>query len=226
MHGQMIEFPSNSHQTPGYLVLPEGPGPFPGVVAIQEWWGLVGHIKSVADRLAAEGYAVLAPDLYHGQVASEPDEARKLSMALNRAQAIAEIQAAAGYLRGLEGANGKVGVVGWCMGGGLALSTAAASDTIDAAVCFYGRPLEANDTARLQTPVLGLYGELDGGIPVSIVNDFEKQLQTAGVPHAIHIYAGAGHAFFNEDRPQAYHPEAAAEAWAQTLAWFGKHLAA
>ncbi|MBX3049239.1 MAG: dienelactone hydrolase family protein [Anaerolineales bacterium] len=223
MSAQMIQYPSNGDQTPGYLAVPSGPGPFPAVVAIQEWWGLVGHIKSVADRLAAEGYAVLAPDLYHGQAASEPDEARKLAMALNRAQAIQEIHAAGAYLNSLEYTTGKVGLVGWCMGGGLALSTAAAHP-VDAVVCFYGRPLEAGEAARIRTPVLGLYGENDGGIPASIVNDFEKQLSAQGTPHAIHIYAGADHAFFNEDRPEVYHPAAAAEAWKQTLAWFEQYL--
>src|SRR3990172_4276981 len=129
VHGRMIEFPSNAHKTPGYLAVPEGDGKFPGVIAIQEWWGLVGHIKDVADRLAAEGFAALAPDLYHGQIANEPNEARKLAMALDRRRAVDEILAAASYLRSLEIVQpAKVGVIGWCMGGGLALTTAASSD--------------------------------------------------------------------------------------------------
>ena len=225
VHGRMIEFPSNAHKTPGYLAVPEGDGKFPGVIAIQEWWGLVGHIKDVADRLAAEGFITLAPDLYHGQVAEEPDEARKLAMALDRQRAIAEIDAAAKYLRSLDAVQPKkVGVVGWCMGGGLALSAAAHSDQLDAVVCFYGRPLEAGDAARLKIPVLGFYGELDSGIPQSIVQNFEKELEKLGLPHYIHTYAGAQHAFFNESRPQAYHPEAAQDAWGRTRAWFRQHL--
>lgn len=223
MSGRMIQFPSNSHRTPGYLVTPQGDGPFPAVVAIQEWWGLVGHIKDVADRLAAEGFVALAPDLYHGQVAEEPNEARKLAMALDRARAIEEIAAAVRYLRGLGQADGKVGMVGWCMGGGLALSAAANGAQADAVVCFYGRPLEANDTAKLKVPVLGLYGDKDGGNPLSIVQDFDKELDKRGVTHQIHVYAGAEHAFFNDDRP-AFHPQAAADAWQRTLAWFRQHL--
>lgn len=223
MSGQEILYPSNAHQTPGYLAIPSGPGPYPGVIAIQEWWGLVGHIKSVADRLAAEGFVVLAPDLYHGETASEPDEARKLAMALKRGQAIEEIHAAADYLKTLANTNGKVGYVGWCMGGGLALSTAAAHPA-DAVVCFYGRPLEASEAARIQAPVLGLYGEKDAGIPLSLVHDFEQQLAAQGTPHSIQIFPEADHAFFNEDRPSVYHPQAAAAAWQQTLAWLRQHL--
>ena len=223
--GKMIEFPSNAHTTPGYLAMPEGTGPFGAVIAIQEWWGLVGHIKDVADRLAGQGFVTLAPDLYHGQSASEPDEARKLAMALDRGKAIKEIDAAAIYLKSLDVVQPKkVGIVGWCMGGGLALSSAAHSSNIDAVVCFYGRPLEAADTAKVKAPVLGLYGDLDAGNPLSIVQNFDKELEKVGVPHYVHVYAGAKHAFFNDGRAEAYHPEAAADAWGRTLAWFRQHL--
>ncbi|MGH2582404.1 MAG: dienelactone hydrolase family protein [Anaerolineales bacterium] len=222
--GKLTSFSYNGHKVPGFLAIPEGPGPFPAVVAIQEWWGLVGHIKDVCDRFAAEGFVALAPDLYHGESADEPNEARKLSMALDRDRAIGEIGAAARYLRSIPEVGGKkVGIVGWCMGGGLALSAAAHSDRLDAVVCFYGRPLETHDTAKLKAPVLGLYGELDSGIPASMVQDFDKELEKLGVPHYIHTYAGAQHAFFNDDRP-AYHPEAAKDAWGRTLAWFRQHL--
>lgn len=223
MVGKMIEFPSNAHQTPGYLTNPDGDGPLPAVVAIQEWWGLVGHIKDVADRFAAEGFVTLAPDLYDGQTADEPNEARKLAMALDRDLAIQEIAAAVKYLKSLGNVNGKVGIVGWCMGGGLALSAAANGARVDAAVCFYGRPLDARDTAKLKSPVLGLYGDKDGGNPLSIVQGFEKELEKAGVTHNIHVYAGAEHAFFNDDRA-AFHPQASADAWKRTLAWFRDYL--
>lgn len=224
--GRMILFPSDGQETPGYLATPGGEGPFPGIIAIQEWWGLVGHIKDVADRFAAEGFVVLAPDLYHGQSAEEPDEARKLAMALDRQRAIREIAAAADYLASLEALSPKrVGVVGWCMGGGLALSAAAHNGRVGAVACFYGRPLEAADTARIRVPVLGLYGELDAGIPQSLVHDFEKQLERQGTQHEFHVYAGAQHAFFNDGRVHSYHPEASADAWQRTLAWFRGQLA-
>jgi carboxymethylenebutenolidase len=223
MNPSMIHFPSNSHQTAGYLAIPEGAGLFPAIVAIQEWWGLVGHIKDVADRFAAEGFITLAPDLYHGEVAEEPNEARKLAMALDRNRAIEEIAAAVRYLRGHKQVAGSVGVVGWCMGGGLALSAAVHGAQVDAVVCFYGRPLDERDTAKLKAPVLGLYGDKDGGNPLSIVQDFENELEKKGITHDIHVYAGAEHAFFNDDRP-AYHAEASADAWQRTLTWFRQYL--
>ena len=177
----MIEFPINGHAAPGYLAQPAGGQEHPGVVVIQEWWGLVPHIKDVAGRLAHEGFVALAPDLYHGQAADEPDEARKLAMALDAQRAVQEIAAAARHLRKMENvAPQKVGVVGWCMGGGLSLSTAAHhADLIGAAVAFYGRPLTASDAARLKVPVLGLYAEHDHGIPVEAVRAFEAQTGTA-----------------------------------------------
>lgn len=222
---QKIEFSSNGRRSEGYLAHPEGEGAFPAIVAIQEWWGVVPHMLEVAERFAQEGFICLIPDLYDGQSSEEPNEARKLAMALDRERAIQQIEAAISHLQAQEDvAPKKIGVVGWCMGGGLALSTSAASNQIGATVCFYGRPLEAQDTPKISSPVLGLYGELDGGIPVSMVQDFEKELQRHQVEHKIHIYAGAEHAFFNDSRPQAFHAEAAADAWQKTVAWFGKHL--
>lgn len=224
---EQVDFPSNGHTTPGYLARPDDDKPHPGVIVIQEWWGLVPHIKDVAERFAREGFVALAPDLYHGKKAEEPDEARKLSMALDRNRAVLEIMAAARYLGGTNYLSPKsVGVVGWCMGGGLSLSTAAhdGGNTIAAAVAFYGRPLDAGDTARLRVPVLGLYGEHDHGIPVEAVHQFEKELDQAKVPHEIHIYPKAGHAFFNDTRSEAYWPDAAKDAWKRTLDWFRRYV--
>jgi carboxymethylenebutenolidase len=220
----MVDFPSNGRTMPGYLARPDSEGGHPALVVIQEWWGLVPHIKEVADRFAAEGYVALAPDLYYGQEASEPDEARKLAMALDRDRAVAEIGAAAGYLKALSSVNSeKVGVVGWCMGGGLSLSAAAEDGDIGAAVCFYGRPLSEADTARLEVPVLGLFAGEDHGISVAEVRTFEKELERHGVPHEIHLYENAHHAFFNNTRP-VYDPEVAGDAWLRTLDWFQTYL--
>lgn len=222
---RMIEFSSNGGTTPGYLAMPSDDAAHPGVVVIQEWWGLVPHIKEVAERFAREGFIALAPDLYHGQIAVEPDEARKLAMALERARAVAEIQAAANFLSSLENVTPrKIGVVGFCMGGGLALSTAAEGAPIGAAIAFYGRPLDVNDTARLRVPVLGLYGELDQGIPVEKVRAFKQELAQWNVPHEIVIYPNAPHAFFNNTRPSAYHAISARDAWSRSLAWFRRYL--
>ncbi len=226
INNKMIHFPANSGSTPGYLAQPTEPGTYPGVVVIQEWWGLLPHIKDVAERFARAGFVALAPDLYHGKSASEPDEARKLAMALERDRAVAEILGAARYLQSLTQVSpNQVGVVGFCMGGGLAASSAAESTgEFGAAVMFYGRPLSPEDTAKLRVPLLGLFGELDQGIPVAGVRAFAKELQAHNKVHEIHIYPNAPHAFFNDSRPHIYHAEAAADAWERVLDWFGRYL--
>jgi len=223
---RMIDFSINDHTAPGYLAQPVDGQAHPGVVVIQEWWGLVLHIKDVSERFAREGFVALAPDLYHGQAADEPDEARKLAMALDANRAVQEIAAAARYLKKMENvALQKVGVVGWCMGGGLSLSTAAHhADLIGAAVVFYGRPLTASDTVKLKVPVLGLYADHDQSIPLEAVRAFEAEMKKQNVPHEVHIYPGTSHAFFNDARPQIYQAEAAEDAWQKTLAWFRKYL--
>jgi carboxymethylenebutenolidase len=222
---QLVAFPSNANTTPGYLARPDDPNKHPAIVVIQEWWGLVPHIKDVAERFAREGFVALAPDLYHGEIAAEPDEARKLAMALDRTRAVQEISDAAAYLIALDTtAPKKIGVVGWCMGGGLSLSTAASSSDIGAAVAFYGRPLDANDTAKLRVPVLGLYAEHDHGISLEAVHAFENELKQNNITHSIQIYPGVEHAFFNETRPQIYSAAAAKDAWEKTLAWFRQYL--
>ncbi|MGB3716362.1 MAG: dienelactone hydrolase family protein [Candidatus Promineifilaceae bacterium] len=222
--GSQLTFLSEEGTTPGYMARPGESGKYPGVVVIQEWWGLVPHIKEVVDRFAGQGFVALAPDLYHGQLADEPDEARKLAMALERDLAVAEIGSAARYLASLDHVSPKkIGVVGWCMGGGLALSTAAENASIGAAVCFYGRPLSQTDTAMLRTPILGLYAGEDHGISVDEVETFRKDLVRFDVPHEIHLYEEAHHAFFNDTRP-VYDAVAAADAWKRTIDWFNRYL--
>jgi carboxymethylenebutenolidase len=226
MNTSSITFPSNGGSTPGFLARPDGPGPFPAIVAIQEWWGLVPHIKDVAGRFAQAGFVALAPDLYHGQVADEPDEARKLAMELDRDRAVVEIRAAARWLQDLEVvAPRQVGVIGWCMGGSLSIASAASGDEFSAAVAFYGMPRDAAIATKIKAPVLGLYGSEDHGITPDAIQALEAALQAGGVTHEIHVYPGAVHAFFNDSRPHIYQPEPAADAWQRTLAWFRRYLA-
>jgi len=222
---QQVNFASNGGNTPGYLAQPaQGTGP--GVVVIQEWWGLVPHIQDVCDRFARQGFIALAPDLYHGQAASEPDEARKLLMEMDREQAVQEIIAAAGYLKGLAQVYPKkVGVVGFCMGGMLAVTTAATSGQVDAAVAFYGLPRDLSLAGRIQSPLLGLFAEHDHGFSPEVVKAFEAELAKSSAYHEIHIYPGTQHAFFNDTRPNIYSPQAAQDAWARTLRWFQQYLA-
>ncbi len=222
----MIDFPSNgenAQRTPGYLARPASGGDAPALVVIQEWWGLVPHIKEVAERFARQGYLALAPDLYHGKTAGEPDEARKLLMELDRLRAVQEISAAADYLHSLT--SGRVGVVGWCMGGSLVMATAASPARIDAAVAFYGVPRDLETLSQVHCPLLGLFGELDQSIPAASIQRLGEILEEAGVTHEIHVYPGAPHAFFNDSRPHIYKEDAAQDAWRRTLDWFGKYLA-
>ena len=225
MAGQMVEFGSNGANAAGYLARPAS-GSGPGVIVIQEWWGLVDHIKALADRFAAEGFFALAPDLYHGDSTTSPDDAGRLMMALDIERAISELGGAEQYLLGLDGIRGTTaGVVGFCMGGRLALAAACKRPQIGACVNFYGvHPNVSLDLSGLQAPVLGLFGENDGFVAQEDVRKLEHELQQAGRSATFHVYPGADHAFFNDSRPDVYNEEAAGDAWNRTLDFFREHL--
>ncbi len=223
--GAIIEYGSAEGQPlTGYLARPASDQPAPAVVVIQEWWGLNEHIKDVTRRFAREGFVALAPDLYHGVVVTEPNEARKLVMELDMEAAVAEIRQAVAFL--LEQpyvAGPRAGIVGFCMGGRLVLMTARVEEKLGAAVPFYGSPLKPEEAAEVKAPVLGLYGANDQGIPVDAVRAMEEALTQAGIENEFHIYEGAGHAFFN-DTGASYNLEAAQDAWMRTLDWLRRHL--
>ena len=224
IRSRKMEFSTNGQQVPGYLAYPAGRSG-PGLVVIQEFWGLVPHIEDVAERFAREGFVALAPDLYHGQAATEPDEARKLAMALDRPRAVKEIGAAVRYLLDQEMTDPKrVGVVGWCMGGGLAIHAGGLIPEVSAVVVFYGQPPEADFVRQIHAPLLGLYAEHDHSISLERVQAFKEALQAQDIPSEIHVYPGTQHAFFNDTRPQIYDPQAAQDAWQRTLDWFRKYL--
>jgi carboxymethylenebutenolidase len=224
MQTEMVTFAANGGTAPGYLARPEGNAP--GVVVIQEWWGLNDHVKDVAERFAEAGFAALAPDLYRGQVATEPDEARKLAMALEFPKALEDIQGAADYLLAQPFVEPKqVGVVGFCMGGRLAGQAAVNLKRLGAVVAFYGAAeLSEEEVARIDAPLLAIYGENDQGYPAEMIARNRTRLEQAGKTHEIMIYLGAPHAFFNDSRPHIYHKSAAEDAWARTLAWFRTYL--
>jgi len=223
--GENVEFQSNGGNTPGYLSKPES-GYGPGVVVIQEWWGLVPQIKDVCDRFADQGFVALAPDLYHGKVAKSPDEAGKMMMALRIEEAEKDLKGAIDFLAAQEATTGdKVGVIGFCMGGALALYAATKNSKVGACVVFYGgHPKVKPDLPNLQSPVLGIYGELDGSVTPLLVHELEDQLKKLGKSFEVHIYPGAGHAFFNDARPEVYNAEAAADAWRRTIEFLKKNL--
>ena len=225
MAGRMVEFSSNGGTATGYLAIPpKGSGP--GVIVIQEWWGLVDHIKDVCDRFAAEGYVALAPDLYHGTAAKSPDEAGKLMMAMRIDQAEKDIRGAINFLLDQEATTGsKVGTIGFCMGGALALYAATKNSQVGACVVFYGgHPNVKPDLTSLRAPVLGIYGEQDRSVTPEIARDLERKLKQLGKSVEIHIYPGADHAFFNDQRPQVYDEKAAQDSWRRVIEFFAKHL--
>ena len=217
--GEMLTFPSNGHTCDGYLAGDSGPG----VIVIQEWWGLVPHIKDVVDRFAAAGFTALAPDLYHGESSTEPDGAGKLMMALNLQQAAKDLSGAIALLQQRTG-NDHVGVVGYCMGGGLALVLATQRRHAVAAVApYYGAipwPSVQPDWAALGAKVVGEYAENDGWASPEAARALETQLRDLGKDATLHVHPGVDHAFFNDARPEVYSPEESAVAFDRTVDLF------
>jgi carboxymethylenebutenolidase len=225
MAGTMVEFPSNGGACKGYLAAPPT-GAGPGVIVLQEWWGLVDHIKDVCDRFAAAGYVALAPDLFHGESATSPDAAGKLFMALNIAETEKDMRGAIDHLLSRAETTGDtVGSVGFCMGGQLSLYAACANPKIGACVDYYGvHPNVHPGIPNLSAPVLGFFAENDGFVTADVVQKLEKQLKDAGKQVEFHTYKGANHGFFNDTRPENYNEEAAKDTWKRMLDFFQKHL--
>jgi carboxymethylenebutenolidase len=222
--GETVQFQSNGKQASGYLALPKAPGP--AVVVIQEWWGLVPHIKKVADRFAEEGFVALAPDLYHGQSAKSPDEAGKLMMSMRIDEAEKDLRGASQFLlKHPQTASSHVGTVGFCMGGALSLFAASKNSEVGACVVFYGgHPNVKPDLASLKAPMLGLYAEKDGFVTPESARALEKTLKDLGKRVETHIYPGADHAFFNDTRPEVYNEAAARDAWNRTIKFLKAEL--
>lgn len=209
----------------GYVAHPKSEVPKVGLIVIHEWWGLNDNVKAMARRLAGAGYLALAVDLYEGEVAEDRDEASRLARGSgerteqildNLGQAIEHLRSA-----GVE----RIGVIGWCFGGGWSLRTALAfPDKVDAAVIYYGRlTTDKAELEALSSPVLGIFGALDKGIPVEAVREFEAALDALDKEAAIHIYEDADHAFANPSGTR-YNEVAAEDAWAKTLAFFDENL--
>jgi carboxymethylenebutenolidase len=227
--GEMVSFPSNGTQGEGYLAVPES-GSGPGVIVIQEWWGLNDQIKSVAERLAADGFVALAPDLYRGAHASEPDEAAKIMMSLNLERATKDLSGAVDYLAAHDAVTGDgLGVIGFCMGGGVALWLATLRpDQIKAAVPFYGIiPWEAAqpDFSKLTAVVQGHYAQNDDFANPESVRALDAQLKSLGKQAEFFEYPGTEHAFTNDQRPEVYVADATALAFDRAFAFLHEQLA-
>lgn len=226
--GEIVSYPSNGRSSEGYLARPRS-GRGPGVIVIQEYWGLVPHIKEVAERFAGTGFVALVPDLYHGLHATEPDEAVKLIMGLAMDQAVKDIAGAADYLAGLPEVEGGIGAVGFCAGGSLALWSVTLSDKIAAAVAFYpALPWERMSPTwdnYAGKPAMIHCSEGDGASAAPGIQTAKNAIEGAGGEVTLYDYPGTHHAFFNDDRPEAYHPGAASSAWARTLELLRNRLA-
>ncbi|MEU7383136.1 MULTISPECIES: dienelactone hydrolase family protein [unclassified Streptomyces] len=221
---QNVTFPSAGDTAHGYLALPRS-GSGPGVLVIQEWWGLTDHIADVADRLAAEGFVALAPDLYGGSVAHDSDEAQRMVKALPVLRGVELLSGAVGHLLSLpEVTSGTVGAVGFCMGGGFVLYLAAVDPRVSAAVPFYGVIRgELPDFSGLRAQLLGHYGEQDRSVPLEQVEELRERIRRqSGVTADFRLYP-AGHAFFNDRRP-SHDPDSASRAWQSTVAFLHGQL--
>jgi len=221
--GERISFQSNGGTCEGYLARGGGPG----VIVIQEWWGLVPHIENVADRFAEAGFTALAPDLYHGEFSTEPDGAGKLMMGLNLAQAAKDLSGAVDHLRKETGRE-HVGVVGYCMGGGLSLVLACQRpDAVAAVAPYYGVipwPTAQPDWSQLAAKVVGEYAELDDFAGPEVVQALETQLRNRGKDVSLNIHSGCHHGFFNDTRPEVFNRAAAELAFQRTVELFRSTL--
>jgi carboxymethylenebutenolidase len=222
--GERVEFVRpDGTKAPGYFSEPNHGGHAPGVVLFEEWWGLNDQIVETADRLASRGFRVLVPDLYRGKVAATGDEANHLMEGLDFIDAATQdARGAAAFLRSHE--SDRIGVLGFCMGGSLAMLTAMQDTDFDAAVIFYGYPpAEAGDPSRIGIPIMGHWAEHDGFFPIQGVDEIERALQRGGVPYEFYRY-DAGHAFYNPGGIGNHHPEHAETAWERSVDFLDRML--
>jgi len=223
---EFVHIQSDGERQPGYLARPEGEGRWPGLVIIQEWWGLKAHMFDLGQRFAQQGYVTLVPDLYYGRVAGTPEEAGAMRRALDNDRLVREISAAARHLKAHPACSGRVGAIGYCAGGEFVFLTAVRSRELDAVAVYYGMHPEPLERLQdLACPLLGIYGEEDTRITVPAREQVQPKLRELGKTFEMYFYPGAGHAFFNDTRPEVYRPEAARDAWERTLTFFRRYLA-
>jgi carboxymethylenebutenolidase len=222
---EMVKFPSGKDTIDGFLAVPEQPGRYPGVIVIHEWWGLNDWVKEQTQKIAEQGYVALAVDLYRGKTATDPNEAHELMRGLPQDRALRDMQAAFDYLAARKDVNDRIASLGWCMGGGYSLQFAIHQPRLAACVVNYGAlPTDPNDIQQIYAPILGNFGAEDHGITQADVKAFGKTLAGMGRYVDIKIYDNAGHAFENPNNQTGYRPEAAADAWARTVAFLKKVL--
>ena len=226
--GVSVGYFSADAKSQGYLAIPRGDGPFGAVILIHEWNGLVQRVKETADAFAAEGYVALAADLYSGRTGANPEENMALvrETLANLEAIIANLNAAAGYLRGRSDTSGKIAAIGWCYGGGVALSFALGGEHHDATAIFYGRLLgDPEQMSQINHEVYGTFARNDQGIPVESVNAFVATLRDAGIKNDVHIYDEISHGFWlHVDRDPTTNTGPALDAWQRLKAYLGRTL--
>jgi carboxymethylenebutenolidase len=223
---ETVQFPSGTETVSGFLAMPEKPGRYPALVVVHEWWGLTDWVKEQAQKLAEQGYIALAVDLYKGQVTTDPEVAHELMRGLPQDRAVSDLKAGFAYLATRKDVDrDHIGSIGWCMGGGYALQLAIHEPHLAACVVNYGAlPTDPNDIQQIFAPVLGSFGANDRGITPADVQGFEKTMRGMNRRIDVKIYDGAGHGFENSTNTAGYRPDAAADAWARTLAFLGKTM--
>lgn len=224
-----VQYPSGNVTMKAFVAAPQTKEKRPAVIVIQEWWGLTDHIKEIARRYAAEGYVAIAPDLYSRlghALTTDAGEAGKLMNTLKQEDGLTDLNATVAYLTSVPEVDGaRIGVTGFCMGGSYALMLPCVNPAIKAAVPFYGQvPNPDAPLQKLSAPVLYLYGEDDGWITKADVQRLAAALKKYNKPGEIKTYPGAPHAFFRDNDPSVYRPEAAKDAWGRTKAFFKQHL--
>jgi carboxymethylenebutenolidase len=224
--GKDVSYKSGDETVNGILYTPAGSGPFPGIVVIHEWWGLNDWVKEQASKLADQGYAALAVDLYRGKVADNPNSAHELMRGVPEDRAARDLHAAVEFLKSQPNVKkDRIGSIGWCMGGGYSLNVALAEPTLTAAVINYGHL--ATDPAalhKINAAILGNFGGQDQGIPPDDVKKFEEALKKDGKSADIKIYPDAGHAFENPNNKGGYRADDAADAWQRTVKFLNETL--
>jgi carboxymethylenebutenolidase len=221
----MVHLPTADGGVDAYVAWPSGTAHAPAILVVHEWWGLGDQIKDVARRLAREGYVAIVPDLYHGKVATTPEMAHELVRGLEDTRVFSELDTAAAWARAQPRVEGmRVGILGFCVGGGITLRYALHQPDLGAAVMFYGPPeTDPGKLATLKAPLQGHFGALDQGIPPDRVEAMRAAMRKAGKTADLYVYPGAGHAFMHDGLP-SYHADAAKTAWARTLAFLQRYL--
>ncbi len=221
-----VSYKSGDETVQGVLYTPSGKGPFPAIIVIHEWWGLNDWVKEQAAKLSDQGYVTLAIDLYRGKVATTPDQAHEIMRGVPEDRAKRDLGAAFDFLQSQPNVKkDRIGAIGWCMGGGYSLDVALEEPTLAADVINYGHL--ATDTqamAKINSPILGLFGAQDQGIPPDDVRKFEAAMKQLGKTIEIKIYDDAGHAFENPNNKAGYRPADAADAWQRTVTFLAANL--